>query len=64
MRRDARRRRPKTGTMHDFLDELIGPSATNWLIIAVAAVVILAAMTALPAIVRRLFGRDRGPPLL
>ena len=63
MPRVARRRRQKTGTMHDFLDQLIGPSATNWLIIAIAAVAILAAMTVVPAITRRLFGRDRGPLL-
>ena len=49
--------------MHDFLDDLIGSSATNWLIIAIAAIIILGAITALPAITRRLFGRDRGPLL-
>jgi Sec-independent protein translocase protein TatA len=49
--------------MHDFLDELIGPSATNWLIIGVAALVILGAITLLPALVRRLFGTGREPLL-
>lgn len=45
--------------MLSYLDTLIGPSATNWFIIAGAALAFLAAA----ALLRRLFGRD-GKPLL
>jgi hypothetical protein len=53
----------RTGTMHHLLDELIGPSATNWLIVAVAALVILGAITLVPELVRRLFRKGREPLL-
>jgi len=49
--------------MLSHLDALIGPSATNWLIIAGAGVVFLAAATLLPALTRRLFGKSREPLL-
>jgi len=49
--------------MLSLLDHLIGASATNWLIIGVAALVFLAAAALLPALMRRLGGKD-GNPLL
>ena len=45
------------------LDHLIGLSATNWLIIAVASAAFFAAAALLPALMRRLFGGS-GKPLL
>ncbi|HEV2629122.1 MAG TPA: hypothetical protein VGV41_10800 [Pseudolabrys sp.] len=45
------------------LRDLIGPSATNWLIVAGAGLVFLAAATLLPALIRRLFGKGREPLL-
>ena len=59
MPRDARRQRGKTPDMLSPLRDLIGPSATNWLIIAVAGLVILAAA----ALIRRVAGKG-GEPLL
>jgi hypothetical protein len=49
--------------MFSYLDTLIGPSAINWFIIAGAALAFLAAAALLPALLRRLSGRD-GKPLL
>lgn len=49
--------------MLSHLDNVIGLSATNWLIIAAAGVAFLAAAAVLPALMRRLSGRN-GKPLL
>jgi Sec-independent protein translocase protein TatA len=49
--------------MLSFLRDLIGPSATNWLIIAAAALVFFAAATLLPALMRHV-GRKGREPLL
>ena len=61
MRRDARRQRARRRPMFSFLRDLIGPSATNWLIIAAVALLFLGVATLLPALLRRLFDRN---PLL
>jgi hypothetical protein len=49
--------------MLSHLANLIGPSATNWLIVVVSGVLFLAAAAVLPALTRRLTGKD-GHPLL
>lgn len=47
--------------MLSLLSNQIGPSATNWLIIASVGLMILAAAVFLPALIRRVFGRDHNP---
>ena len=63
MRRDPRRQCGPKPDMLSPLRDLIGPSATNWLIVAGAGLVFLAAATLLPALMRRLFGKGREPLL-
>jgi len=45
------------------LTDLIGPSGVNWLIVAGVGLALFAAAALLPALMRRLTGRD-GNPLL
>jgi hypothetical protein len=62
-RRKARPQRSPKPDMLSQLDSLIGSSATNWLIIAGAGLAFLAVAALLPALIRRLTGRDRNPLL-
>jgi hypothetical protein len=63
MRRAPRRQRGRKPDMLSPLRDLIGPSATNWLIVAGAGLVFFAAGAWLPELIRRLFGKGRAPLL-